>query len=301
MNARPRILLIGATGQVGWELMRTLAPLGEVAAASICGTYGPLVDLADPAALERLIADAEPRLIVNAAAYTAVDKAESEPELARLINADACGVIGGQARRLGAGVLHYSTDFVFAGDGDSPYREEDPTGPLGVYGATKLDGEGQLLDSGAAAVVLRTSWVYGARGQNFLRTMQRLFRERDRVNVVDDQVGAPTWSRMLAEVSAQILARSLTGDLDLDQVRGVYHCSGAGQTSWYGFARAVWEAGVYSAKLAPIPSSAYPTPARRPAYSVLDNQRFQETFGLTLPDWQHSLAQCLDEQESLMA
>jgi dTDP-4-dehydrorhamnose reductase len=297
MSARPRILLIGSTGQVGWELMRTLAPLGEVVAASICGRYGPVVDLTDAPAVARLIAGAAPQLIVNAAAYTAVDKAEVEPDLARRINADACGVIGEQALRLGAGVLHYSTDFVFAGDARRPYREADEPAPLGVYGETKLAGERQLLETGAAAVVLRTSWVYGARGQNFLLTMQRLFRERDQVNVVDDQIGAPTWSRMLAEVSAQILAPTLAGRLDLQAVRGLYHLSGGGQTSWYGFARAIWEAGDYRAQLAPIPSVAYPTPARRPAYSVLDNQRFRDTFGLALPDWRYSLAQCLEEQQ----
>ena len=295
MSARRRILLIGCTGQVGWELMRTLAPLGEVVAASICGKYGPLVDRTDAAALARLIAGTDPRLIVNAAAYTAVDKAEAEPDLARRINADACGVIGEQALRLGAGVLHYSTDFVFAGDARRPYREADEPAPLSVYGETKLAGERALLDTGAAAVILRTSWVYGARGQNFLLTMQRLFRERDQVNVVDDQTGAPTWSRMLAEASAQILAQALAGRLDLQKVRGLYHLSG-GQTSWYGFARAIWEAGDYRAKLAPIPGSAYPTPARRPAYSVLDNRHFQDTFALALPDWRHSLAQCLEEQ-----
>jgi dTDP-4-dehydrorhamnose reductase len=296
MSALPRILLIGSTGQVGWELMRTLAPLGELVAASRRGEYGAVIDMADADALERLIVETKPRLIVNAAAYTAVDKAEAEPDLARRINADACGLIGEQALRVGAGVLHYSTDFVFSGDAQRPYREADEPAPLGVYGETKLAGERQLLETGAAAMIFRTSWVYGARGQNFLLTMQRLFRERAQVNVVDDQIGAPTWSRMLAEVSAQILAQTLAGRLDLQAVRGLYHLSAGGQTSWFGFARAIWEAGDYRAEIAPIPSADYPTPARRPAYSVLDNQRFRDTFALALPDWRYSLAQCLEEQ-----
>jgi dTDP-4-dehydrorhamnose reductase len=290
------ILLIGATGQVGWELRRTLACLGQVTAASICGSVGPRVDLTDAAGLRELITGVRPWMLVNAAAHTAVDKAESEEELAQAINGDALGVMGDAAKSVGAGVVHYSTDFVFSGSSERPYQESDAPNPLGVYGRTKLDGERQLLGSGAQALIFRTSWVYGARGQNFLLTMQSLMRDRDQLGVVDDQVGSPTWSRLLAEATAQVLAQLVAGRIALSEVGGLYHLTCAGETSWYGFARAIWETAGQPCRLDAIPSSEYPTPARRPAYSVLDNSRFRETFGLAMPDWRHALDLCLAEQ-----
>lgn len=291
------ILLIGATGQVGWELRRTLACLGRVTAASICGSVGPRVDLTDAHDLRELITRERPWMLVNAAAHTAVDKAESEEELAQAINGDALGVMGDAAKAVGAGVVHYSTDFVFSGSSERPYQESDAPNPLGVYGRTKLDGERQLLSSGAQALIFRTSWVYGARGQNFLLTMQSLMRDRDQLQVVDDQVGSPTWSRLLAEATAQVLAQLVAGRIGLSEVGGLYHLTCAGETSWYGFAQAICEAAGQPCRVEPIPSSEYPTPARRPAYSVLDNSRFRETFGLAMPDWRHALDLCLGEQQ----
>lgn len=292
---RPRILLIGANGQVGWELRRTLAGLGEVIAASLEGEYGPVIDLLDPASLARLIADAQPDAVVNAAAYTAVDKAETDRDTARRINADAVGELGALLAARGTPIIHYSTDFVFPGTLDRPYTEDDQPAPLNVYGETKLGGERALLESGARALIFRTSWVYGARGANFLLTMLRLLRERDELRVVDDQIGSPTWSRMLAEMTAMILYRVLRGELDLDEVGGLYHLTGSGQVSWYGFASAILEASGLESSLIPIPSTEYPAPAKRPLYSVLDNRRFRETFGLAMPDWRISLDQCLEE------
>lgn len=292
---RPRILLIGANGQVGWELRRTLATLGEVIPASLEGELGPAIDLLDPGSIAKLVRETAPQAIVNAAAYTAVDKAETEHEIARRINADAVAELGALAARRAIPIVHYSTDFVFSGDLDRPYREDDAPGPLNVYGETKLGGEQALLDSGAPALIFRTSWVYGIRGANFLLTMLRLFKERDELRIVDDQIGSPTWSRMLASATALVLYRVLRGDLDLREVGGLYHLTGAGQVSWYGFASAILEAAGLETSLIPIPSSEYPAPARRPLYSVLDNRRFQETFGLYIPDWRQSLQMCLDE------
>jgi len=294
-TSAPRILLIGADGQVGWELRRTLAPLGNVIAASIDGAYGPRVDLSDPRSLSSLVQESAPDAVVNAAAYTAVDKAESEGELAQRINAEAPGMLGGLLRDRGVPVIHYSTDFVFSGQTEHPYREDDEPGPLSVYGETKLGGEHSLMATGANAIVLRTSWVYGVRGANFLLTMLRLFGERDELHIVEDQVGAPTWSRMLAEVTAQILCRVMRGDLDVEQVKGIYHATNGGETSWHKFALAILEASGHRCNLLPIPTSKYPAPARRPAYSVLDNTKLRETFGLVLPDWKVSLHLCMED------
>lgn len=294
-ESRPKILLIGANGQVGWELRRTLAPVGEVIAASLEGEYGPQIDISDPESLSRVVQESAPDAVVNAAAYTAVDKAEGEPELVRRINADAPGMLGALLRERGAPIVHYSTDFVFSGESARPYREDDEPSPLNVYGETKLGGERALMSSGANAIILRTSWVYGVRGSNFLLTMMRLLAEKDELRVVDDQVGAPTWSRMLAEVTAQVLQRLLHGGLDAGQVKGVYHVTGGGQTSWYGFARAIQRARSLSCNLLPIPTSEYRSPAKRPAYSVLDNTKLRDTFGLALPYWEVSLHQCLED------
>jgi dTDP-4-dehydrorhamnose reductase len=291
----PRILLIGANGQVGWELRRTLAPVGEVIAASLDGEHGPRIDLASAESLTRVVRDAAPDAVVNAAAYTAVDRAESDEAMAHRINAEALRILGDLLRERRVPVIHYSTDFVFSGEATRPYREEDEPGPLSVYGSTKLAGERLLMDSGVPALIFRTSWVYGVRGHNFLLTVLRLFGEKDDLRVVDDQMGAPTWSRMLAEVTAQVLHRILRGEVDLDRVAGLYHLTAGGETSWYGFAKAILDASCLGCKLLPIPSSEYRSPARRPAYSVLDNAKLRETFGLTLPDWRVSLAQCLED------
>jgi len=291
---RPRILLIGANGQVGWELRRTLAGLGEVIAASIEGGYGPAVDLLDQGLLSKLVDESRPDAVVNAAAYTAVDKAETDRDIARRINADAVGELGTLLAARGTPIIHYSTDFVFDGAAQCPYKETDTPRPQNVYGETKLGGEIALMDSGAPALVFRTSWVYGARGANFLLTMLRLFREKDELRIVDDQVGSPTWSRMLAELTALVLHRVLRGDVDLKEVGGLYHLTGSGQVSWFGFASAILARSGLDCRLIPIPTSEYPAPAKRPAYSVLDNTKFQQTFGLAMPDWHESLEQCLE-------
>ncbi len=295
MKKRPTLLLIGADGQLGWELQRTLAPLGRLARATLDGRWEQAVNLADAESIARLIRETQPDVVINAAAYTAVDKAETELDLAQRINGDAPGLIGRLVAERRVPVLHYSTDFVFSGASDCPYREDDEPGPINVYGITKLDGENRLLDSGTPALILRTSWVYGRYGHNFLLTMQRLLQERDELKVVDDQIGAPTWSRLLAEVSAQVLYRVLSGDIDLEHHSGLYQVTGAGQTSWWGFAKAIQKASGASCNLLPIASREYPTPAKRPAYSVLDNGKLLETFGLALPDWEVSLAMCLAE------
>jgi len=291
---RPRILLIGANGQVGWELRRSLAGLGEVIAASIEGGYGPAVDLLDQGLLAKLVDEARPDAVVNAAAYTAVDKAETERDIARRINADAVGELGALLAVRGTPIIHYSTDFVFDGAAHCPYKETDTAIPQNVYGETKLGGELALLESGAPAMIFRTSWVYGARGANFLLTMLRLFKEKDELRIVDDQIGSPTWSRMLAEMTALVLYRVLRGDLDLKEVGGLYHLTGSGQVSWFGFASAILARAGQNCRLIPIVSSEYPAPAKRPAYSVLDNSKFQQTFGLAMPDWRESLDQCLE-------
>lgn len=295
MQKRPEILLIGADGQVGWELQRTLAPLGNLTRATLNGRWERALNLASAESIASVLRETQPDIVINAAAYTAVDKAETEYELAQSINGDAPGLLGRLLAERRVPVLHYSTDFVFSGQSDQPYREEDEPSPLNSYGATKLDGENQLLDSGAPALILRTSWVYGRYGQNFLLTMQRLLREREELKVVDDQIGAPTWSRLLAEVSAQLIYRVLTGDIDLERQSGVYQVTGGGQTSWWGFAKAIQQASGAECRLLPIPSIDYPSPAKRPAYSVLDNGKLLETFGLALPHWETSLAMCLAE------
>ena len=296
---RPRILLTGKNGQVGWELQRTLACLGDVHA------FGSReLDLADADAIREGVRAVRPDIIVNAAAYTAVDRAESEPERAAAINAIAPGILAEEAGRLDALLVHYSTDYVFDGSGERPWTETDTPAPLGVYGRTKRDGERAIQAAWPRHLVLRTSWVYADRGANFLLTMQRLMRERERLTIVDDQVGAPTWSRMIAEATAAILARTgpVTSDVDAhDSRHGIYHLSNGGACSWYGFASAIrahlaGAAGGDSglATLAPIPSEAYPTPAARPKNSRLDNSRLEAAFGIRLPAWDDALRLCLD-------
>ena len=292
---RPRILLTGGTGQVGWELARALAPLGHVVAPG----RGAL-DLADADGVRRAFRDAAPALVVNTAAHTAVDRAEGEPELARALNAAAPGILAEEAARAGVPIVHFSTDYVFDGAGSAPYVEDDATAPLGVYGRTKLEGEAAVAAAGGAHLVLRTSWVYGTRGHNFLLTMLRLARERDELRVVADQVGAPTWSRMLAEATAAILApfRAGGGWEIPREVSGVYHLSARGSTSWHGFAEAILaadpaRAGHRARRVVPIASEEYPTPAPRPRYSVLSSERAERVFGVALPEWREQLELCL--------
>lgn len=288
-----RILLTGVNGQVGWELQRTLAPLGEVIAAD-----RRCLDLADTASIRRTLDTIAPDLIVNPAAYTAVDTAESEPDLAHAINAAAPGELAQAAAARGIPLVHFSTDYVFDGRKSATYTEADAPNPLGVYGATKLAGELAVQRAGAPYLILRTSWVYGLRGRNFLLTMQRLLRERDTLAVVDDQFGAPTWSRLIAEATALVIARWLERP-EQTALSGIYHLSCGGHTSWHGFSAAI-RAHLAStderlAHLTAIPTAGYPTPAARPANSQLDCGKLAATFGVRLPDWESALALCLEQ------
>jgi dTDP-4-dehydrorhamnose reductase len=293
-----KILLLGKGGQVGWELQRSLAPLGEVialdfdSAGDLCGNF---TDLAGLAGTVRRVA---PDVIVNAAAYTAVDKAEAEPELARTINALAPGVLADEAQKLGAWLVHYSTDYVFDGSGNKPWQENDSTGPLSVYGKTKLEGE-QAVARCAKHLIFRTSWVYAARGANFAKTMLRLAKDRDLLKVIDDQVGAPTGADLLADVTAHAV-RTVENRPEL---AGLYHLAAGGETSWHGYARLVIEqarrAG-QAVRVAPeaveaIPTSAYPTPAQRPHNSRLDTRKLRAAFSLNLPEWQVGVERMLAE------
>jgi dTDP-4-dehydrorhamnose reductase len=295
-----KILLTGREGQVAWELRRTLACLGEVVALDRRTLLS--LDLADANSIRHITEAVRPDLIVNAAAYTAVDKAEQDRDSAFAINAIAPAILAEQAAKLGAGLIHYSTDYIFPGDGTAPYREDDAAGPQGVYGASKLAGEQVITASGVPHYTLRTAWVYGNRGGNFLLTMLRLMRERELVRVVNDQLGAPTWSRLIAEATALLIARSLdeNGKFAPGERSGIYHLTSGGQASWFEFAAAIREASLAlgllpetCARLEGIPSSEYPTPAKRPAYSVLSTHKLAETFGLQLPQWQEALALCL--------
>ncbi|TDR48407.1 dTDP-4-dehydrorhamnose reductase [Tahibacter aquaticus] len=301
------ILLLGANGQVGFELQRSLAPLGRVIAATRSGRLPggaacETLDLADAAALQALLQRSAPQLIVNAAAHTAVDRAEDEESLAQLANATAPGLLGQWAAAQHCSVVHYSTDYIFDGQGLQPYREDDATGPVSAYGRSKLGGELALAASGAAYLNFRTAWVYAARGSNFLRTMLRLARERDRLSVVADQRGAPTPARLIANTTAAVLARWLQGNAaSRQQSSGHYHLVSAGECSWQEFAVAIMAqaqaAGLIekSPDIAAIATADYPTKARRPAYSVLDTGKLRQTFGLYLPDWREGLRDVIAE------
>ena len=288
-------LLTGASGQVGWELQHTLSTLGRVVTPAHTE-----FDLARPDTLATALRDIKPDLIVNPAAYTAVDQAENEQEMVYAVNAEAPLALAKAAARLGITLVHYSTDYVFDGTQFGAYAEYDAPRPLGVYGASKHAGEELVQASGADHLILRTSWVYGLRGKNFLLTMRRLARERDKLSVVADQFGAPTWARSIAEATAQMLALWLapgaTPD-DRQRLSGVYHMSCGGRTSWHGFAEAILKdmktRGEKIPALKAITTAEYPTPAQRPVNSVLSNEKLQQTFGIRMPSWEEALALCL--------
>ena len=302
---KPAILLIGANGQVGRELARVLPRVVEVTPLT-----RPQFDLTLPEGIRRVIRSFKPAVIVNAAASTAVDQAESEEAIARAVNTIAPAVMAEEAKKIGAALIHFSTDYVFDGTNTSPYREEDPPNPLNVYGRTKLEGERAIVASGAAHLILRTSWVYATRGRNFLLTILRLAAEREELRIVRDQTGAPTLSGEIAKATAQILAQLSAkqgGAISLGGISGVYHMTAAGETSWYEFAKAIledasnvqedcaWFAAatggrpLIARRVVPITAAEYPTPARRPAYSVLSNARLAGTFSLQLPGWREQL------------
>ena len=293
-----KILLLGKNGQVGWELQRSLAPLGEVIALDAksldyCGDFTNLDGLAQTI---RAIA---PDVIVNAAAHTAVDKAESEPELARTINALAPAVLANEAKRIGALLVHYSTDYVFDGSGETPRLETDATAPLSVYGETKLEGENAIVASGCKHLIFRTSWVYAARGGNFAKTMLKLAQERDALKVINDQIGAPTGADLLADVTAHAIRKALVSP----EVSGLYHLVASGETSWHGYASFVIEharqAGVEikvaADAIQAVPTSSFPTPAKRPLNSRLNTNKLQNSFDLVLPSWQSGVTRLLAE------
>ena len=294
-----KILLLGKGGQVGWELQRALAPLGELVALGSDSPAPLRADFTQPETLAATVRAVAPQVIVNAAAHTAVDKAESEPELARTINATAPAVLAREAQTLGAWLVHYSTDYVFDGSGSAPWSEDSPTGALNVYGSTKLAGENAIRASGCRHLILRTSWVYAARGGNFARTMLRLAAERDRLQVIDDQIGAPSGAELLADVTAHAL-RAVRSRPELG---GTYHAVAGGQTSWHGYAQHVIEfaraAGqairVQPQAIAAVPTGAFPTAAQRPLNSRLDTRKLQQAFGLTLPDWRLGVDRMLRE------
>ena len=292
------ILLLGKNGQVGWELQRSLSVLGTVTALDFdsteyCG------DFSNPAGVADTVRALRPDVIVNAAAHTAVDKAESEADVARTLNATTPGAIAQEAAKLGAWLVHYSTDYVFDGSGSRPWVETDTPAPLSVYGRTKLEGEQLIQQSGARHLILRTSWVYAARGGNFAKTMLRLAQEREHLTVIDDQWGAPTGADLLADVTAHALRHLQQHPHD----GGLYHCVAAGETNWHLYAKEVLALAVKAQpaikleakEIAPIPTSDFPTPARRPHNSRLDTTRLQSTFGIVLPPWQHGVARMLTE------
>jgi len=293
-----KILLFGKNGQVGWELQRSLAPLGTLVALD-SGSQELCGDFTKPEAIAETVNAVRPDIIVNAAAHTAVDKAESEPDLARLINAVSPGVLAEASKRNGAWLVHYSTDYVFDGSGNQPWQETDSTGPLSVYGKTKLEGEAAILATGCQHLIFRTSWVYAARGGNFVRTMLRLAQERDSLAVIDDQIGAPTGAELLADVTAHAIRTALQNPA----LSGLYHLTASGETSWHGYAsyvieyarRAGMDIKVASDAIKPIPDTQYPTPAKRPKNSRLNTQKLQADFGLVLPHWEVGISRMLTE------
>ena len=294
-----KILLLGKNGQVGWELQRALQPLGTVIALDRKGEGGLVGDLSDLQGLRRTLCDLRPDVVVNAAAYTAVDKAESEPALVRRINTEAPEEIARCVAKLGGWMVHYSTDYVFDGSGSQSWREGDPTGPLSVYGQSKLEGECAIQASGCKHLIFRTSWVYAARGGNFAKTMLRLAAEREELRVIDDQIGAPTGAELIADVTALTLRTAQ----NRPETSGLYHLAAAGEVSWHGYAALVIEQArlrgipLSVQRIIPIATHEYPTPAQRPLNSRLDCQKLKSTFRLNLPGWQAGLNRMLIEIE----
>jgi len=288
-----KILLFGRDGQLGTHLNDTLPGLAGVEQLSGYGIEN--LDLTHLDRLQEVINDEKPDLIINAAAYTAVDKAETEVELAAKVNAEAPSVMAKAATALNAGMIHYSTDYVFDGSATEPYSEDDLPHPESVYGSTKLDGENEVLAHCKNSLILRTSWVYSMHGQNFLRTMLRLAEERDELKVVGDQIGAPTTTRTLTDATVKLVQYFMLNN-GFQSVSGVYHMTCSGETSWCGFARAIVAASEFSdTRVLDIPTSDYPTPAKRPAYTVLSNKKLLDTFGIQLPDWETALSDCMQE------
>ena len=294
-----KILLLGKNGQVGWELQRALGVLGDVVALDF-DSPGPLsADFSKPESLAATVRAVAPQLIVNAAAHTAVDRCESEPDVARALNARSPAVLAREAKTSGAWLVHYSTDYVFDGSGSTPWVEDSPTGPLNVYGATKLEGEEAIRASGCKHLIFRTSWVYGARGGNFAKIMLKLAAERERLSVIDDQFGAPTGADMLADITAHAVRAAA----QRAELAGTYHAVAQGETSWHGYARHVIEfaraAGrpvmVAPGAIEPVPTSAFPTPAQRPGNSRMNTNKLRDTFDLSLPTWQAGVDRLLTE------
>ncbi len=294
-----KILLLGKNGQVGWELQRSLAPLGEVVALDF-DSPGPLTaDFSVPESLAATVRAVAPQIIVNAAAHTAVDKAESEPEFAHALNAASPAVLAREAKALGAWLMHYSTDYVFDGSGSTPWAEDSPTGPLSVYGRTKLEGEQAIRASGCRHLIFRTSWVYAARGGNFAKTMLKLAQERERLTVIDDQIGSPTGADLLADLTAHALRHAQQHV----EVAGTYHAVAQGETSWHGYATHVIEFArakglpikVTTDAIAPVPTNTFPTPAKRPHNSRMNTSKLRSTFGVNLPGWQAGVDRMLTE------
>jgi len=287
-----KILLFGRDGQLGTHLNEALEDATGVEDLSGYGIDD--LDLSNLKRLHEVINDERPGLIINAAAYTAVDKAESESELAKSVNTEAPAVMAKEAAALHAGVIHYSTDYVFDGSATQPYTEEDQPKPESVYGATKLEGENEVLLHCKNSLVLRTSWVYSMHGQNFLRTMLRLAAERDELKVVGDQIGAPTTTRALTDATLKLVQYFILNNGFDESISGVYHMTCSGETSWCGFARAIVAASAFSdTRVLDIPTSDYPTPAKRPAYTVLSNEKLFDVFGIRLPDWEAALSDCM--------
>src|SRR5580693_8586719 len=298
---KPRILLIGSTGQVGHELAGTLTRIGEVVVPERAA-----LDLTRTPDVARIIHDTYPQIIVNAAAYTAVDLAEKEPEKARAINTEAPAAMAAAATELNALLVHYSTDYVFDGSKDSPYAEDDPTNPLNVYGQTKLDGENAIRDSGCRHLILRTAWVYATRGKNFLLTILRLASQREELRIVSDQFGAPTWAREIARATSSMLERHAATAAGDTPPTGTFHVTAGGTTNWHAFATAILDeaakpwlsaalggGSIVTKRITPITTADYPTPAQRPAYSVLSNERLTHSYRLQLPEWRDQLKAAL--------
>jgi dTDP-4-dehydrorhamnose reductase len=290
-----KILLTGKTGQVGGELNNILKDIGELISVG-----REQLDLSKISSIEPAVLDIQPDIIINAAAYTAVDKAEEEPDLAMTLNGIAPGVLAGAAKKVGASLIHYSTDYVFDGRSNTPYREEDATCPLSIYGESKLAGEKNIAEAGVPYLILRTSWVYSLQGKSFLRTIKKLATEKDTLRIVDDQIGAPTWARSIAQATHKIIEKCLRDRAELS-LSGIFHLTCRGQSNWYDFAKEILDLSDASqnTQLLPIPTSEYPTPAVRPLYSLLSNDKLKKAFAFEMPHWHDALKDCISSTPSI--